>query len=68
MQTLIAILCFVLGALLGFALGFAIGRSAIKPAPRAVADDEQPPEHVLKQWNNFLNYDGSERGQSDLED
>ena len=64
MLVLIGILCFFNGALMGVV--FMLLRRDVKSD--AKPEDEDVPPEVLKQWANFYKYDGTTRGQKELDE
>ena len=68
MTVLIAILCFLNGAALAVCFFIALGRG--KPpehdANRKPTESEKKAIELGIQWENFLNYDGTEHGQREV--
>lgn len=63
------LLCLI-ALLVGGAGGYIIGRAApgIRQAGLPAGVGQLPDSRLDRQYQNFLNYDGTERGQHDLED
>lgn len=57
---------------IGYLLCFLFGAGAVllgqRFRPKGEKAEEAPPTTIKRQWDNFLTYDGTERGQRDLED
>lgn len=68
MTVLIAILCFLNGAVLASCFFIALGRG--KPpeqdANRKPTESEKKAIEMGMQWENFMNYDGTTRGQKQV--
>lgn len=65
MSVWIAILCFLNGAALASCFFIAHARRDKKQEPTESEDKER--EKFARQWANFLNYDGTDRGQQDYD-
>lgn len=66
MSVWIAVLCFLNGAALASCIIIALGRRRLE---RDSADGEDSKRaRLARQWENFLNYDGTERGQREYDD
>lgn len=55
-----------LTALLGLIAGFAIGSRFPKAKQQEAKEENDLPEWYKVQYSNFLNYDGTDRGQVDV--
>lgn len=61
-------LVFFALCLLSFAVGYLVGKQGRGgQRPRAAPTGVAAPE-MAKQWENFFNYDGTERGQVEFEE
>lgn len=61
------VLC-MLALLLGVAAGYIAGRSARERQTQATAPAQPADPRLARQYSNFLNYDGTGKGQQNIED
>ncbi|MBC8537270.1 hypothetical protein [Feifania hominis] len=65
----LAVLLVLLGVLLGAFVTLLCFRSLWVPQQVQKGGEENaPPTRMLRQFENFFNYDGTERGQREIED
>ena len=63
MEAIIMILMFVNGAVLASCFFIAKSKANVP-----ISNEEKKVNDLARQWNNFLNYDGTSRGQKEYED
>lgn len=68
MEILICILCFINGAALSACVAIALWRREKPPEP-VIDDDEESRLRAAnaKQWENFINYNGTAGGQKKID-